>query len=175
MKTVKEMLEDVRADHAHRQQLEQEQQQKKIECQQAISLAEKEMQEAMARQDQEAYHAAEGRLSYAKSMLNAFTVADVWWTEEEANAIIEAAFHAYIAEVRGKYKEAFASMMQMETAIRDAETIGFDGFTLNNIIRKHRKSNRGWTFSPSRQHVPKPFANDVAQSAGTTYIPPKRV
>lgn len=173
MKTVKEMLTDVRADQAQRQQFEQEQEKKKLDCQQAVALAEKEMQDALARQDQEAYHAAEGRLSYAKSMLNAFTAADVWWTEEEANEIIEAAFHAYVAETKEKYKEAFELMMQMESAIIAAEAIGLDGNILKNIIRKHRKSNRNWSFSQSRQHVPKTFANDIAHMAGTTYIPPK--
>ncbi len=174
MKTVKEMLADVRADQAQRQQLEQDNQRKKIECQQAMALAEKEMQEALARQDQEAYHAAEGRLSYAKAALDAFVEADVWWTEEEANAIIEAAFHAYVAEVKEKYKEAFNLMMQMEAAIRAAEAIGLDGSSLNRIIRKRRESNRNWSFSTSVHHVPNTFANYVAQGAGTSYIPPKR-
>lgn len=173
MKTVKEMLADVRADRDRRQQLEQEQEQKRLDIQKAVSLAEQEMKEALIRQDQEAYHAAEGRLSYEKAALEAFSKVDAWWTEEEANAIIEAAFNACCAEVREKYKEAFDAMMQMEAAISAAETIALDGSTLSNIIRQYRKSDRGWTFSPTKQHVPFTFANSVAQGAGKTYIPPK--
>ena len=89
MKTVKEMLTDVRADQAQRQQLEQEQEKKKLDCQQAVALAEKELQDALARQDQEAYHAAEGRLSYAREVLHTFEAADPWWTQEEAQEIVK--------------------------------------------------------------------------------------
>lgn len=173
MKTVKEMLADVRADRDRRQQLEQEQEQKRLDIQKAVSMAEQEMKEALIRQDQEAYHAAEGRLSYEKAALEAFSKVDAWWTEEEANALIEAAFNACCAEVREKYKEAFDAMMKMEAAISAAEAIALDGSTLSNIIRQYRKSDRGWTFSPAMQHVPFTFATSVAQRAGTAYIPPK--
>lgn len=123
MQTVKEMLADVRADRDRRQQLEQEQEQKKLDIKKAASLAEQEMKEALIRQDQEAYHAAEVRVSYEKAALEAFSKVDAWWTEEEANALIEAAFNACHAEVTEKYKEAFAAMMQMEAAISAAEAI----------------------------------------------------
>lgn len=69
MRTIEEMLADVRADLAQRQQNDLENEKEKIRRQQAVAAAEKDMQDALARSDQEAYHAAEGRLAYARAHL----------------------------------------------------------------------------------------------------------
>lgn len=175
MKTVAEMYADLKADVERRQQLEQEQQQKKLECQQSVALAEKEMQEALARQDQEAYHAAEGKLSYAREVLRTFEAADVWWTPEEAQALISAAFDAYCKESREKYKEAFALLLQVDVLLADIHQLGRIGYTCKTTVTGKTKINRDYGFSLTRKTLPKDFANEVAQMAGTTYVPPVRI
>lgn len=174
MKTVKEMLADVRTDQAQRQQLEQEQQQKKIEYQQAVTLAENEMQEALVRQDQEAYHAAEGRLSYAQEVLRTFEAANPWWTPAEVQEIVSAAYNTYRNETKEKYKEVLALLLKIEDLLADIYRIGMDGKSIDRIVTEKTKINHFYGFTITRKTLPKGFANDVAKMAGTTYILPKR-
>lgn len=173
MKKIEEMLADVRADQAKRQQLEQEQKQKKRDLQEAVILAEKEMQEALNRQDQDAYHAAEGRLSYARKVLSAFEAATPWWTQAEAQEIMAAAWNAYMNESREKYKEAFDLLVQIDALFSDIHRIGMIGYTISNIIETTTKIPYYYSFYTNRSTLPRDFANKIAQQAGTTYIPPK--
>ena len=175
MKTVKEMLTDVRADQAQRQQLEQEQEKKKLDCQQAVALAEKELQDALARQDQEAYHAAEGRLSYAREVLHTFEAADPWWTQEEAQEIVSAAYNAYVNETREKYKKVFELLMNIDALLSDIYHIGMDGYSIKRMVSGKTALNPDYGISITRKMLPKSFADEVAHMAGTTYIPPKRL
>lgn len=174
MKTVKEMLADVRADQAHRQQLEQEQQQKKLEYQQAVALAEKELQEALGRQDQEAYHAAEGRLSYAREVLRNFEAVNPWWTPAEGREIVGAAFNAYRIEEKEKYKQVFDLLQQIDVLLEDAYSVSMAGKAIERIIVSKTKTNCGYAFPIMPQRLPQEFANRIAMMAGTSYIPPKR-
>ena len=173
MKTVKEMLADVSADQAQRQQLEQEQQQKKIEYQQAVTLAENEMQEALVRQDQEAYHAAEGRLSYAQEVLRTFEADNPWWTQAEAQEIVYAAYHAYTNETKEKYKKVYELLMKIDALLADIHHIGMDGKAIDRIMTAKTNINSFYGFTITRKALPKDFVNNVAKMAGATYIPPK--
>ena len=173
MKKIEEMLADVRADQAQRQKLEQEQEQKKRDLQEAVNLAEKELQEALARQDQEAYHAAEGRLSYSREVLRTFEAANPWWTQEEAQEIVEAAWRAYLNESREKYKEVFDLLVQIDALLSDIQSIGKKGHSIDRIITTQTKIKRSYAFAITREKLPDDFAKKIAQMAGTTYFPPK--
>ena len=171
MKKIEEMLADVRADQAQRQKLEQEQEQKKRDLQEAVNLAEKELQEALARQDQEAYHAAEGRLSYAREVLRTFEAANPWWTQEEATKIVAEAYKAYLNESKEKYKEVFDLLGQLDALLTEIQHIGHGGHTIDHIITQHTKINHRYSFATIRERFPQEFGNKVARMAGTTYIP----
>lgn len=166
MKTVKEMLDDVRADQAQRQQLEQEQEQKKRDYQEAVALAEKEMQEALARQDQEAYHAAEGRLSYAREVLRTYEAANPWWTPKEAREIVTAAFNAYAIESKEKYQRVFDLLNEANTVLADIYRAGRNGSAIENIINAKANTHFSNGYMVSIQSVPEDFFNKIAMMAG---------
>lgn len=171
MRTIEEMLADVRADHAQRQQNELENEKEKIRRQQAVAAAEKDMQEALARSDQEAYHAAEGRLTYARAHLKAFEAVDVWWTTEEADAIEREAYKAYCGEAAEKYKEAYKLLLQVEELLGERFLIAERTHAIYALIEQHTKPSSCYGFTRLREKLPSAFAEDLARKAGTYYVP----
>lgn len=176
MKTVNEMLADVRADQAQRQQLEQEQEKKKLDCQQAVALAEKEMQDALARQDQEAYHAAEGRLSYAREVLRTFEATSPWWTSEEGTEILANVFKAYRQENREIYAEVLNLIYKINDLLGEANRISRQANIIDTTVRTKLKSKRlpSYAYPIMRQEVPYSWAHNIAMQIGQTYSPSRK-
>jgi len=171
MKTIKEMLADVRADLAQRQQNDLENEKEKIRRQQAVAAAEKDMQDALAHSDQEAYHAAEGRLTYARAHLQAFEAVNVWWTTEEADAIEQEVYHKYCRESVEKHKEAYKLLLQVEELLGDAFKVAGKARTIFAMIEEHTKVSCSYGIPATRETLPHDFATDLARKAGTYYAP----
>ena len=171
MKTIKEMLADVRADLAQRQQNDLENEKEKIRRQQAVAAAEKDMQDALAHSDQEAYHAAEGRLTYARAHLQAFEAVNVWWTTEEADAIEQEVYHKYCRESAEKHKEAYKLLLQIEELLGERFRIAWKARTIFAMIEEHTKVSCSYGIPASRDTLPRDFSTDLARKAGTHYVP----
>lgn len=171
MRTIEEMLADIRADHAQRQQNELENEKEKMRRQQAVAAAEKDMQDALARSDQEAYHAAEGRLAYARAHLQAFEAVNAWWTTEEAEAIEQEVYHEYCRESAEKHKEAYKLLLQVEELLDDAFKVAGKARTIFSLIEQHTKVSCSYGIPATRETLPHSFATDLARKAGTHYVP----
>lgn len=171
MRTIEEMLADIRADHAQRQQNELENEKEKMRRQQAVDAAEKDMQEALASSDQEAYHAAEGRLTNARAHLKAFEAVNVWWTTEEADAIERDVWNEYLRESAEKNKEAYKLLLQVEELLGEAFKIAGKGREIFRLIEQHTKGSCSYGIPVTRETLPRAFATDLALKAGTHYVP----
>lgn len=174
MKTIDEMLVEVQADRDRRQQLEQEQEQKRRDYQEAVTLAEKEMHDALARQDQEAYHAAEGRLSYAREVLRAFEATSPWWTPEEAAEILANVFKAYTRENREKYAEVLDHIHKINDLLGEAYHISRQAYSIDTTVRIKLKRLPLYAYSLTRQEVPYDWACHIAREIGQTYSPSRK-
>lgn len=171
MKTIEEMLADVRVDLAQRQQNDLENEKEKIRRQQAVAAAEKDMQDALARSDQEAYHAAEGRLTYARAHLKAFEAVNAWWTTEEADAIERDVWAEYLRESAEKNKEAYQLLLQVEELLGDAFKVAGKARTIFALIEAHAKPSCSYGIPTTRETLPFVFATELARKAGTHYVP----
>lgn len=171
MKTIEEMLADVRADLAQRQQNDLENEKEKIRRQQAVAAAEKDMQDALARSDQEAYHTAEGRLTYARAHLQAFEAVNSWWTTEEAEAIECDVWNEYLHESAEKHKEAYKLLLQVEALLDEAFKIAGKGREIFRLIEQYTKVSCSYGIPATRETLPHAFATDLAWKAGTHYVP----
>lgn len=176
MKTIDEMLVEIQADRDCRQQLEQEQEQKRRDYQEAVTLAEKEMQDALARQDQEAYHAAEGRLSYAREVLRAFEATSPWWTPEEGAEILANVFKAYQQENRGKYAEVLDLIHKINDLLCEAQRIAHRAARIDATIRPklNSKNQPVYIYAAMREEVPYDWAHHIALQSGQTYSPSRK-
>lgn len=171
MKTIDEMLVEVQADHDRRQQLEQEQEQKRRDYQDAVTLAEKEMQDALARQDQEAYHAAEGRLSYAREVLRTFEATSPWWTPEEGAKILANVSKAYQQETREKYAEVLDLIHKINDLLGEVQRIAHRSARIDATVRPKVNSKKLpiYFYNAVQQEVPYDWAHHIAMQIGKTY------
>lgn len=171
MKTIDEMLVEVQADRDRRQQLEQEQEQKRRDYQEAVTLAEKEMQDALARQDQEAYHAAEGRLSYAREALRAFEATSPWWTPEEGAEILANVQKAYQKEYREKCTEVLDLIYKINDLLGEARRIAYHAARTDATVRPKLNSKKLpiYVYDAVRKEVPYDWAHHIAMQIGRTY------
>ena len=146
MKNTDELMQELREDIDRRMQASQEHEQEKSVRAQAVADAEASMAAAIAANDENSHHEAEGALTFAKARLAALEEVSAWWTPEEAAALIQTMFDACRCECRESINEAHALLCAAAEKLQEVNRLAAVGAEYQARIVKHVPLTHSWGF-----------------------------
>lgn len=146
MTNTENLMQELREDIDRRMQAIQECEQEKSARAQAVADAEANMADAIAANDEKAHHEAEGALTFAKARLAALEEVSVWWTPEEAAALIQTMYDECGCECRELINEAHALLRTAAEKLQEANRLAAVGGAYQARIVKHVPLTHSWGF-----------------------------
>lgn len=172
MRTIKELTQAVQMDIAQRTEKQQAMLAKRQKMETRAAELEKEMDEALATGDDEAWQLAREQLSFVKASLSLrMDEKKFYWTDAEAAPLRAEIFNACHKETSPIYQEAYEHLRKAETLYREAASINSQAQRLEVLISTHLKDKdtRSYVYSLTPKKLPASIMNELAILAGTRH------